>query len=257
MRLTVLGSSASYSGPGRTCAGHFLEAAGARVLFDCGNGVISNLAKIEDPTALDAVFITHNHPDHYADLYVLHAALRYAPDGPRGPLPLYLPAGLWERIPLLLSERGADDIAEAFVPITLAPREPIAMGGLTVTPYPVEHTDPTFALVAEAGGARLVYTADTTPCGGIEEAAAGADLLLAEATLEEAYEGLAPHMTARQAGALARRAGARALALVHVWPTNDRERMVAEATAEFGANAVVANEFDEFDIENSHGRTTE
>ena len=51
----------------------------------------------------------------------------------------------------------------------------------------------------------------------------GADLLLAEATLPEAYAGAAPHMTASQAGELAREAGARALVLVHVWPTNDRD----------------------------------
>ena len=254
MRLTVLGSSASYSGPGRACAGHYLEAAGARVLLDCGNGVVSNLAQVADPTALDAVFITHNHPDHYADLYVLHAALRYAPDGARPPLPLYLPAGLWERIPLLLSQRGAEDIAEAFIPITLADEQPVAVGGLTVTPHSVEHTDPTFALVAAADGVTLTYTADTAPCGGVEQAARGADLLLAEATLEEAYEGLAPHMTAMQAGALARKAGARALALVHIWPTNDRELMARQASTEFGATVVVANEFDEFDIANVNGR---
>ena len=219
------------------------------MLLDCGSGVVANLAQVVDPTALDAVFITHNHPDHYADLYVLHAALRYAPDGPKPPLPLYLPAGLWERIPLLLSERGAADIAEAFIPITLVASESITIGGLTVTPHPVQHTDPTFALVAVADGATLTYTADTAPCGGVEQAAQGADLLLAEATLEEAYEGLAPHMTAKQAGALAREAGVRALALVHVWPTNDRERMARDATAEFGATVIVASEFDEFDIE--------
>jgi ribonuclease BN (tRNA processing enzyme) len=248
MRLTVLGSSASYSGPGRACAGHYLEAAGARVLLDCGNGVLSNLARIEDPTALDAVFITHNHPDHYADLYVLHAALRYAPEGPCPPLPLYLPYGLWERIPLLLSERGAADIAEAFVPIALMAGEPVSIGDLTVTPVAVEHTDPTFALVAEADGAKLTYTADTSPCGGVQDAAIGADLLLAEATLADSFEGLAPHMTARQAGVLAREAGVGALALVHVWPTNDRELMASQASAEFGSQVIVADEFDVFEI---------
>ena len=166
MRVTVLGSSASYAGPGRACAGHFVEAGGARVLFDCGNGTLANLARVEDPTNLDAVFITHNHPDHYADIYGLHAALRYAPSGQCGPMPLYLPEGLWERLPCLLSERGAADFAEAFVPITLAPGEVVPIGELAVTPFAVEHTDPTYALVAEADGARLVYTSDTVLCGG-------------------------------------------------------------------------------------------
>ena len=254
MRVTVLGSSASYAGPRRACAGHFVEAAGARVMFDCGNGALANLAQIEDPAALDAVFITHNHPDHYADIYGLHAALRYAPDGPRQPMPLYLPEGLWERIPLILSERGAQDLTHAFVPITLVADEPIQVGGLTVTPIPVEHTAPTFALVAEADGAKLAYTADTTRCGGVIRAAQGADLLLAEATLPEDYVGPAPHMNARQAAQLAADAGVHALALVHVWPTNDRAKMARVASEVFGAEVVVAEEFDVFEIANKDRR---
>lgn len=254
MRVTVLGSSASYAGPGRACAGHLIEAGGARLLFDCGNGTLANLARIEDPTRIDAVFITHNHPDHYADIYALHAALRYAPQGPSSPMPLYLPEGLWERLPCLLSERGAADIAEAFVPMTLASGEPVTLGDATVTPVAVEHTYPSFALVAEADGAKLAYTSDTAPCCGATEAAKGADLLLAEATLPERYAGAAPHMTATQAGELARGAGARSLALVHVWPTNDRVEMARLATEAFGADVVVADEFDVFEITTSSGR---
>lgn len=248
MRLTVLGSSASYAGAGQACAGHYVEAGGARVLFDCGNGVLANLAKLEDPVALDAVFITHNHIDHYADVFSLHAALRYAPEGPRGPMPLYLPAGLFERMKALLSGRGAAELDEAFVPIDLANGVAIELGGLRVTPVAVEHTDPTFALIAEGDGARLVYTSDTKPCGAIYDAAAGADLLLAEATLPEQYKDAAPHMTATQAGELARTAGARSLALTHIWPTNDRALMAKLAAETFGAPVVVASELVTFDI---------
>jgi len=254
MRLTVLGSSASCAGPGQACAGHFVEAGGARVLFDCGNGVLSNLGQIEDPLGLDAVFVTHNHPDHYADVFALHAMLRYAPDGPRAPMPLYLPDGLHPRMKGLLSERGAHEFDEAFVAITLEAGVPIRYGDLTVTPVLVEHTEPTFALLAEADGVSMAYTADTAPCGGVREAAKGVDLLLAEATLPEEYAGMAPHMTSRQAGELARDAGARALALVHVWPTNDRDLMAAEAAAAFGGPVVVAREFDEFDITPEGGK---
>jgi ribonuclease BN (tRNA processing enzyme) len=248
MRLTVLGSSASYAGAGQACAGYYVEGGGARVLFDCGNGTLANLGRIADPLGLDAVFVTHNHIDHYADVYSLHAALRYAPEGPRGPLPLYLPAGLFDGMKCLLSARGAAELDEAFVPVELQPGVAVTLGGLTVTPFAVEHTDPTFALVADADGARLVYTSDTRPCGGVYEAAASADLLLAEATLPEPYAGAAPHMTASQAGELARTSGARALVLTHVWPTNDRELMARIAAETFGAPVVVASELDAFDI---------
>ena len=248
MRLTVLGTSASYAGAGQACAGHYLEAGGARVLFDCGNGVLANLARVEDPLGLDAVFISHNHIDHYADVFALHSAIRYAPDGPRAPMPLYLPDGLFDRMKCLLSERGASELEEAFVPVVLRDREPVSLGGLRVTPVAVQHTDPTFALIAEADGARLVYTADTAPCDSIRQAAAGADLLLAEATLPEPYAGLAPHLTASQAGEIAREAGAGAVVLVHVWPTNDRDLLASVAAEAFGHPVSVAHEMDSFDI---------
>lgn len=254
MRLTVLGSSASCAGAGQACAGHYLEAGGARVLFDCGNGVIANLSEFEDPTSLDAVFITHSHPDHYADIYCLQSLLRYAPQGPVTPLPLYVPGELFERMKLLLSERGAAEFDEAFVPIQLVADEPVAIGDLRVIPFAMVHTPPTFALRAECYGTSLCFTSDTAPGEHVVRAGAGVDLLLAEATLPEEYAGAAPHMTAVEAGGLAREAGARALALTHIWPTNDRDLMASLASAEFGGPVVVVQEFDEFEITPVNGR---
>lgn len=254
MRLTVLGSSASCAGPGQACAGHYLEAGGARVLFDCGNGVLANLGRIEDPTALDAVFVTHNHPDHYVDLYCLQSMLRYAPQGPRAPVPLYVAGELFERMQCLLSERGAHEFAEAFVPVSLVDGETVEIGDLRVTPYEVAHTAPTFALRAEVDGTSLCYTSDTSPGPHAVRAAKGVDLLLAEATLPEEFAGAAPHMTAAEAGQLGKEAGARALALVHVWPTNDRDVMAQVASEAYGGPVVVAQEFDEFDITPVNGR---
>ena len=79
MRLTVLGSSASYAGPGQASAGYLIEGGDARVLFDCGSGVLAKLQRVADPHGLDAIFITHGHPDHFVDLYGFQALLRYAP----------------------------------------------------------------------------------------------------------------------------------------------------------------------------------
>lgn len=249
MRLTVLGSAASFAGAGQACAGHLVEGGGAKVLFDCGNGVLSNLQLLEDgPIRLDAVFITHNHPDHYADLYCLNSALRYDPAGPLPPMPLYLPEGLFERLQALLSERGASEFRDAFEPHVLRHEEPISISGMQVTPCRVEHTEPTFALVADAEGQRVAYTADTSPGDHALCAAQDADLLLAEATLPEEFAGAAPHLTARQAGELATKADAGTLVLVHVWPTNDRELMQAQAAESFDGPVYVAEELERFEI---------
>jgi ribonuclease BN (tRNA processing enzyme) len=225
-----------------------VEAGTTRVLLDCGNGVLANAYRVCDPFEIDAVFITHNHPDHYVDLYSMQAMLRYAPDGPRPPMRLFMPGDLFERMQYLLSERGAVEFREAFNVTVLEPEVPIRVGEVTVLPRLVEHTDPTYGLIVETDGVRLVYTSDTGCCEGVRSLAVGADLLLAEATLPDEFADKSPHLTARQAGEVARDAGVGELVLAHIWPTNDRVAMVREATETFGGAVHAAAELDTYDV---------
>ncbi len=114
MRLTVLGSAASHARAGQACAGHLVESGKTRLLFDCGNGALANLYRVADPYSIGAVFVTHNHPDHYVDLYSMQAMLRYAPQGPMPSVPLYMPEALFGTMQMLLSERGAAEFRKAF-----------------------------------------------------------------------------------------------------------------------------------------------
>ncbi|MHB9004370.1 MAG: MBL fold metallo-hydrolase [Coriobacteriia bacterium] len=248
MRLTILGSSASYAGPGQACAGYLVEGGGVRVLFDCGNGVIANLGRVCDPLTLDAVFVSHAHPDHICDIYALQSILRYAPQGPAAPLPMHVPRGAFDSLSCMLSERGRAELTAAFIPHEYESGATVMVGELAVTPVPVEHADDTFALIAEEGSARLCYTSDTQATSAVLSAATGASLLLAEATLPKEYQGRAPHLTASQAGAIARMAGVRSLVLTHLWPTNDRDVAAAEAAVEFNGPVHVASELDAYDI---------
>lgn len=248
MRLTILGSSASYPGPGQACAGYLVEGGGARVVFDLGNGTLSNLGRVTDPLTLDAVFLSHCHPDHYLDLFALQGLLRYAPDGPAPALPVYAPSGLLDRAAALLIGHGGEELHKAFQGHELAACRPVSFGGLTVTPYPVDHEGPAYALVAEADGRKLCYTSDTRRGDRIAEAAHGADLLLAEATLPEAYAGRAPHMTASEAGSLAGSAGAGQLVLTHLWPTTPRAQILDAASSSFHGTVRIAEELLTIDV---------
>lgn len=249
MRLTILGSAASYPDAGRACAGHLVQSGDTAVLLDCGNGVVSNLGKRIDPTELSAVFVSHGHIDHFADLYALQAALRYAPTGPMPPLPLYVPAGLFPRMQAALGEHGASELAGAYRVHELAAGRAVQVGELSVTPHPVEHAGAAFALVVESNGSKLCYTSDTKPGDAVLAAAQGADLLLAEATLPPAYEGKAPHMTPGQAAQLAAEAGVHTLVMTHLWPTVDRQAAVRTAQGVFGGRVAVAEELDSYEID--------
>jgi ribonuclease BN (tRNA processing enzyme) len=248
MHLTVLGSSASWAGAGRACAGHLVVAGGTSVLLDCGNGSLANAASHTDVTALDAVFVSHTHPDHWADLYSLLAALRFAPGGPVGRLPLHLPEGLFERMSAPLSDHGREAFAAAFEPTRLVDGAPVSIGRIDITPRLVDHDGLSFGFRVEAEGSRLCYTGDTRYGDLARVAAAGCDVLLADCTLPTSYEGLAPHMTPGEAGRLAAESGARTLVLTHIWPTAGREELLADATSTFRGEILLAEESMSIDL---------
>src|SRR5699024_9296258 len=87
-------------------------------------------------------------------------------------------------------------------------------------------------------GRTVVYTGDTRPTGTTVEAATNADLLIHEASFaEEKTEraGKTGHSTAKQAAALAERAGAKRLALVHLSSRHagEADRLETEARTVF------------------------
>ena len=87
-------------------------------------------------------------------------------------------------------------------------------------------------------GRTVVITGDTRPCDSTAEAARDADLLVHEATFgdEEAERAVETgHSTAREAGALARRAECRRLLLTHFSArySRDAAELETQAQAEF------------------------
>jgi ribonuclease BN (tRNA processing enzyme) len=242
VRLTVLGSGASFPGAGHACSGYLLEAGGTRVMLECGAGSVANAASVTDVTTLDGVVVSHTHADHFADLYTLQAALRFAPQGAVGCVPLHLPAGLFEMMGCLLSEHGRAELVEAYRPHVLRDGESVTIGEITLVPRAVEHAGPTFAFMVEAGGARLGYTADARYDVALRDAVAGCDVLLCECTLPTAYAGAAPHLAPAEAGRLATEAGARLLVLTHLWPAADHGRLLADAGAAYPGEVALARE---------------
>jgi ribonuclease BN (tRNA processing enzyme) len=252
MQLTVLGSAASFAGAGQACSGYLVESEGTTVMVDCGNGAVANAAEVTDVTSLDAVVVSHTHADHFLDLYALQAALRFAPEGPVGSLPIYLPEGLWERMNALLPPSGRAHLGEAFEPHVHQPGEELIFGGLTVTAFPVDHDGPSFGFVVQTEGARLAYTGDTRDGDAVRALAVGCDVLVAECTLPAEYAGSAPHLTPGEAGRLAKESGAGLLVLTHLWPTADHERMLREASTASGGEVVLAQELMTIEIEPAH-----
>ncbi|GBD28259.1 Ribonuclease BN [bacterium HR31] len=234
MRVWVLGRCGGYPRPGEACSGYLVEAAGRRVLLDLGHGALSRLLVHLSPYDLDAVVVSHLHPDHVADLPALRVALRWGrrPASWAGRLPVLGPAQAAEYLAHVVGE----PVLEEFDFYAIAEAEPVELDGLRLRFCRTRHPVETYAVRLESQGAVLVYTADTAPSDAVRDLSRGADVLLAEATLSEAYRDRADaagHLTGSLAGALAHEAGVRRLLLTHFFPTTDPQESVTAAQKAF------------------------
>ena len=238
MRLVVVGCTGSVPGPDSPASCYLLEAPGEdgrtwRILLDLGSGALGALQRHADPSSLDAVVLSHLHPDHCLDACGLHVWLRYGPSPRQGPpVRLLGPSRTAERLDAAYrAGPGEPGLPESYDVQALTAGEPVRIGPFEVTPFPARHTTEAYALRVEAGGRVLAYSGDTDSCDGLLAAAAGADVLLAEAGFPESEPARGVHLTPRRAGEAAAAAGARRLLLTHLPPWADRAVAAEEARA--------------------------
>lgn len=248
-QLVVLGSCGAWPEPGRACSGYVVEHAGFRVVMDLGYGTLSRLLTLVDSTVgagIDAVIITHKHPDHMLDLHGLFRA-RWFGDRDADPIPLYAPDGVMQRLQGL-EEDDDGAILEVFDWHQL-PDAPYDVGPFDLRSWSLPHFVPNAGVRLITEGLTIAYTGDTGPDPCLTELARDADLFIAEASDRRQRTDPPParpeqrmHLTAREAGEAAQSAGAKRLLLTHFWPGNDRETSRTEAAAVFDGEVLVADE---------------
>jgi ribonuclease BN (tRNA processing enzyme) len=123
------------------------------------------------------------------------------------------------------------------------------LGPFQVSYAPTNHPVPTNAVRLSVGGTTLVYSADTGVSDEVVSLAKDADVFLCEASFG-ADEPYVPdlHLTARQAGEHAERAGAGRLLVTHVPPWLSRDQAADEAAAVFSGTVETAAPGAEFEI---------
>lgn len=236
MKVSVIGCSGSFAGPSSAASSYLVtaEADGRtwNVLLDLGSGALGPLQRHVDPADLDAVFLTHLHPDHCADLCGLYVAHNYAPAGPPAQrLPVWGPRETATRLSLMYHgiEDGGMDKVFAFG--ALEDRVAIEVGPLTVIPYAVHHPVEAFGFRVEADGAVLAYTGDTDTCDNLAPLMAGADLVLADSAFVDGRDDVRGiHLSgSRAARAAVEAGGVQRLVLTHMPAWNDPDVCRAQA----------------------------
>lgn len=245
MELIVLGCSGSGPGPDSPAAGYLVRAGATAVALDLGNGTFGALQRHLDPFELGAVALSHLHPDHCADFSALAVHRRYHPRRPYDPtvrrLPVHAPVEAPQRLAMAYAasaqEREKADLTDVFAFAPLTDGASATVGDVRIDVRAVDHPAEAYAMRLEHAGRSIVYSGDTGPCEALVELARGADVLLAEATWphtgiwDEPPPGV--HLSGRQAGEHATRAGVGRLLITHVASWFDREAVLAEARTAF------------------------
>jgi ribonuclease BN (tRNA processing enzyme) len=236
MKLTVVGCSGSYPGPDSPASCYLLEHEHEgrtwRVLLDLGSGALGPLHRYVDPLALDAVLLSHLHPDHCLDLCGLYVVRKYHPHGLPKQLPVYGPSDTAGRMARAYDLPEDPGMTEEFDFRPWVTGQPVAVGPFTVDVVPVEHPVESYGLRIRADGALLAYTGDTGRCAQLVELAAGADLLLAEASFRDEEDnppGI--HLTGADCGETAGKGRVKRLLLTHVPPWYEGQDMLDAARA--------------------------
>jgi ribonuclease BN (tRNA processing enzyme) len=201
------------------------------LLIDFGTGAMSTLQRFAGLYTIDAILLSHLHPDHVLDACLYVIARRYAPGGPFPPIPVYGPAGTPERLAAAYGGPDEPPITDVYTFYALQPGT-FPIGPFQVTVDRVNHPVETYGMRIEHDGRSLTYSGDTAPCDALIRLAQGADTFLCEASYLDGMDNPPDiHLTGREAAEHATKAGVRRLLLTHLVPAWGSEALTYDAAA--------------------------
>lgn len=233
MKLKVLGTQSPYNTIGHNCPGFLITDSESKIMLDCGSGSHSLLNFPNDLNNL-SIIISHLHRDHYNDIYnmqyssfVFHNQKRI-----EKPIDIYLPSSPENIYQDIIGETNSFSNYSA-----IDEKSNISIGNIDVSFYQTDHPVETYAVKLSNGDRTIVYTSDTSfSCKDkLVEFAKNADLLICESSLLTSYgfPEINSHLTAKQAGIIAKEASVNGLMLTHFWPEETPENYVEEAKSIF------------------------
>ena len=238
LRLTVLGGDGGWPRAGSACSGYLVQREGYVLLVDPGYATAPLLFSVVPPWEIDAVLVTHGHPDHCADLSPLLRA-RIFDDHPALALPVHAPAGALDAVlaldrPQLL--HGAVTVSH------LEDGARLQLGPFEIEATALPHTWPNLGYRISTDGPSLAYTGDSGPSDRRVDLARDVTVLLAESS----YAARVPDdvvgvlSSARDAGTAATHAGVGRLVLTHLVPDTDPDDALGCARQVFTGQVDVA-----------------
>lgn len=221
MKLTIVGCAGSFPSAESPASCYLVEAPYEgrtyRLVVDLGSGALGALQRHVDLRDVDAVALSHLHPDHCFDLSGLYVVSKYHPAGALPRIPVLAPEGAGERLAMAYGIDEPIGMTEQFDFVDHVDGETVQLGPFAVTSRLVDHPVPAFALRIATDTHTLVYSGDTGPTEALVELATGADTFLCEASFVESSDNPPNlHLTGAEAGDHATRAGVGRLLITHI-----------------------------------------
>ena len=247
LKIIILGSGTGIPYKKRETPGIFINSNKQWMLMDTGSGTISKLAKLGiDYKNIDFLLFSHLHPDHTLDLVSFLFALNYTPGYIRNKkLEIVGPVGLKEFIQKL------QNIYPWIVPksysliIKEVTNSKLSFDGFKLQSRSVEHDIPSIAFRLSDDHNSAVISGDTGYCDGIVQISKNADLLIIEASFPIKKYSSKNHLTAKEAGRIARITNVKNLVLKHLYPICDTYDMKSLSSKEFDGNIIISEDYTE------------
>jgi len=241
MKIRILGTMSPIATDGHNCPGVLIESGNSTILLDCGSGTHSMVDFHAISNDLH-IFLSHLHTDHFSDVfnYQLASFVYRNLNLLLRPINIYMPKSPDKDASYISSQ----DLQFAEYGIISSNAE-YHIGHCCLSFCQTVHPVETYAVKIREADRKIVYTSDTSfdAHDKLVDFAQGADLLIAEASLlkEHNSPSVNSHLTAEQAGIIAKNAKAKKLMLTHFWHNEDIQKYVEEAKRIF-YNVVPATE---------------
>ncbi|MCX8071270.1 MAG: MBL fold metallo-hydrolase [Candidatus Binatia bacterium] len=186
VEVLFLGAGDAFCSGGQHQAGYLVTSRRGVLLLDCGATTLASLKRHEaNIAAIDDVFLSHLHGDHFGGLPFLFLEWIYQSPRQR-PLNVVGPPGTAERVTTLFRMLYRD-VGSRPLPFELCfrevqPGEEVTLSSGTLLPFRVPHQQEEVSLGVQVTveGRRVVYSGDTGWTDDLIHHSSGADLFICE-----------------------------------------------------------------------------
>ena len=229
MKIQCIGSAGGYPSIANPTTSYLVsdEAGEFQLLIDAGSGSATQIQRYMDPADLNAIWVSHDHPDHVADLGIFQHLLMLRPQKPKvGSVPIYLhPTS--NQFDYLLSNdqnKGTSHL------VPYQPDKVLDLGLFKATFCLTTHSVTCYALKLYDPQTEktFVYTADSAWNNDLAEFVKGVDTLLIECNFPADHPENKIHYNSTQVVKMAKLSGAKTVIVTHIPPLSDDEQIMTE-----------------------------